>query len=336
MKKTRFILLGLGWLLALTGCSISMIGTPLPLPTLILIPSPTPLLITPTTAAASPTLPAPTLSLSTVTPGASTPTNGIAPTPTNSGIIPGEPSGPYGVILVPPGDVLSVRTLPGAGYPTDGSFTATATNVMRTGPSATADGDLWVQVQNPGGGNGWVIAKYLTEYVAPASFCADSLVTTLLNNLGSALNSSNGETLAALVSPAHGLAVRLWRYSDAIIFDREHARWILDSTFSHNWGAAPGSGLETTGSFHDTVLPKLLDVFNAPPPGYSLACDSVQTGGASYDTSWPAIYANINFYSLYKPGPAGNENSWRTLLIGVEYVQGQPYVFSVTQMDWEP
>jgi hypothetical protein len=82
------------------------------------------------------------------------------------------------------------------------------------------------------------------------------------------------------------------------------------------------------------VLPTWLDVLNTP--GFTWNCNVVTTGGASYDTSWPAIYANVNFYSLYKPGPAGNENSWRTLLIGVEYVQNQPYVFSVTQLQWEP
>jgi hypothetical protein len=84
------------------------------------------------------------------------------------------------------------------------------------------------------------------------------------------------------------------------------------------------------------VVPKWLEVFNAPAPGYTLSCNVPQTGGASYDTSWPASLTNINFYSLYKPGPAGNENSWRTLLIGVEYVLNQPYIFSVTQLQWEP
>jgi hypothetical protein len=207
---------------------------------------------------------------------------------------------------------------------------------MRTGPSTTADGDLWVQVQNPGGGSGWVNAKYLTEYVAPATFCADGRVNTLLVNFGNALKTSNGETLASLVSPAHGMTVYLWRYGIAHTFKQNDARWVFDSTYEHNWGAAPGSGLDTVGAFHVVVLPKWLDVFNAPAPGFTLSCNAPQTGGASYDTSWPAIYTNINFYSLYKPGPVGNENSWRTLLIGVEYVQGQPYVYSVTQMDWEP
>ncbi len=333
MKNTAFALFGLVLLAGLTGCSIPSSGTPIVLPTQIILPSSTPVLATLTTATPTPTVPTPTVNVPTLTPGAPVPATVIAPTPTTGGIIPGAPSGPYAVILVTPGDVLNIRTGPGVGNPVSGSFTATATNVMRTGPSSTADGDLWVQVQNPGGGSGWVNAAFLTEYVAPATFCADGRVNILLTSFGNALAASNGETLAALVSPAHGMAVRLWRYSSPIVFDREHARWVFESTYEHHWGAAPGSGLDTVGAFHMVVLPKLLDVFNA---SYTLGCNSVQTGGASYDTSWPAIYTNVNFYSLYKPGPAGNELSWRTLLIGVEYVQGQPYVFSVTQMDWEP
>jgi hypothetical protein len=234
-----------------------------------------------------------------------------------------------------PGDVLNIRSGPGAGYQVTGSFAAAATNVMRTGLSSTVDGDLWVQVQNPGGGSGWVNSQFLTEYIAPATFCADGRVNTLLTNFGNALKTSNGETLASLVSPVHGMAVRLWRYSDPIIFDRDHARWVFDSTFEHDWGAAPGSGLDTIGAFHVVVLPTWLDVFNAPAPGFTSSCNAPLTGGASYDTTWPVIYTNVNFYSLYKPGPAGNEFSWRTLLIGVEFVQGQPYVFSVTHMNWE-
>jgi hypothetical protein len=150
------------------------------------------------------------------------------------------------------------------------------------------------------------------------------------------MKTSNGEQLASLVSPTHGLTIHLWRHATGIPFDSEHARWMFDSTYAHNWGTHPGSGLDTIGSFHEVVLPKLLDVLNAPAPGYTTTCNSVQTGGVNYDTSWPASYSNVNYYSLYKPGPAGNEMSWRTILVGVEYVFGQPYVFSVIQMEWEP
>ena len=338
MKRTLFILtVGLA-ILSLTGCSLSLLRTPKALPTPILMASPTPLSATPTTeASATPAVPTvtPTASLPSVTPGVA-PTGTTAsgsPTATTGGILPGAPSGPYGVILVAPGDALNIRSAPGAGNPVIGSLAATNTTVMRNGPSSNVGEDSWVQVQNPGGGTGWVNAAFLTESVAPATFCADGRVNTLLAGFGNAVNSSNGSALSALVSPAHGMTVRLWRNGSAVTFYPNDARWMFDSTYEHNWGAAPGSGQDTIGAIHVVVVPKWLDVLNN---SYTLSCNVPQTGGASYDTSWPATYADINFYSLYKPGPAGNELSWRTLLIGVEYVQGQPYIFSVTQMDWEP
>jgi hypothetical protein len=204
---------------------------------------------------------------------------------------------------------------------------------MRTGPSALSGEDLWVQVQNPGGGNGWVNAGYLTEYVASAAFCADVRVNNLIASLDNALSAGNGILLQSLVSPAHGMTVYLWRHGNPITFEAADARWVFESTYSHDWGVAPGSGLETSGSFHVVVLPRLLDAFNA---SYTLSCNVVQTGGASYDTSWPAQYAHVNFYSVYKPGPVGEEFAWRTILVGVEFVQSQPYVFSLIQMEWEP
>jgi hypothetical protein len=338
MQRTLFILAACLVILFLTGCSLPSLGTPALLPTLIILPSPTPLSVTPATAASAtsavPTL-TPTISLPTITPGVfptATP-SGVVPTVPVGGTLPGSPSGPYAVIQVIPGDVLNIHAAPGADSPVNGSFPATAVTVMRTGPSSSVGQELWVQVQNPGGSTGWVNAAYLTEYVAPAAFCVDGRVNTLLSNFLDAIKTSNGGTLSALVSPAHGLTVRLWRNGNAIVFDRAHAQWIFVSTYEHNWGAAPGSGLDTIGAIHAVVLPKWLDVLNV---SYSSGCNVPQAGGASYDTAWPAIYANVNFYSLYKPGPAGNELSWRTLLIGVEYVKGQPYIFSVTQMDWEP
>ena len=327
-------------ILVLTGCSLSLLRTATPVPTLIPLASPTPLLATPMTAASpTPGVPSetPTLSLPTVTPGPAAPTSttGVAPTAAADGIIPGSPSGPYGVIQVAPGDVLNIHAAAGKGSTVIGFFASSANTVMRAGPWTNVGDDRWVQVQNPGGGTGWVNATYLTEYVAPATFCADARVNTLLTNFGNAIKTSNGGTVYSLVSPAHGMAVRLWRNGNVVVFDQSHAQWIFDSTFEHDWGAAPGSGLDTVGAIHVVVLPKWLDVLNAVP-GYTLSCNVSQTGGASYDTSWPLIYANVNFYSIYKPGPAGNELSWRTLLIGVEYLQDQPYIFSVTQMDWEP
>jgi hypothetical protein len=338
MKHHLFFLSVCLVVLTLTGCSLSLLGKPAATLTPILMASPTPLAATPTMSASdTPVIPSetPTISLPTMTPDIATPTatTGVAPTASTGSVLPGNPSGPYAVILVAPADILNVRSGPGVGNPVVGSFAAASTNVMRTGPSSFVGEDLWVQVQVPAGGTGWVNAAYLTEYVPPAAFCADGRVNSLLASFGNAIQTSNGVTLASLVSPAHGMTVRLWRNGNAVVFDQAHSQWIFTSTYEHDWGAAPGSGLDTIGAIHVVVLPKWHDVLNA---SFTLSCNVPETGGASYDTSWPAAYTNMNFYSIYKPGPPGNELSWRTLLVGVEYVQGQPYIFSVTQLDWEP
>jgi hypothetical protein len=337
--KRAFILFAVVFvMLVLSACTRSVLQpTPFATPILLFTPTAPPVTQQPVAS--------PTPVLATQPPGQIQPTATLAPvvpitipgaTAAPGAIVPGNPSGPYGVILVGASDSLNVRSAAGTSSSIIGTFAPTANNVMRTGPSMIVNNALWVQVLGPTSGTGWVDAAYLTEYVPPATFCADGRVNTLLTNFGNAVKSSNGGALDPLVSPFHGMAVRLWRNGNVVVFDQAHAQWIFTSTFPHDWGAAPASGLDTVGDIHAEVVPKWLDVFNAPTPGYTLSCNSPQTGGASYDTSWPKPYTNVNFYSIYKPGPAGNENSWRTLLVGVEYVQNQPYLFSVTQLQWEP
>ncbi len=340
MNRTGLTLAAVLIFLTTVSCSVSLFGTPPPFPTSPFLPTSTPLGFTPaaasTTSSTTPALtetPPPlssTIAAPTSTPVPPAPTLPVATTTTAPT---GSPSGPYAVIRVTPPDVLNIRSGPDPSDPIVGTFSATQTNVMRTGASAMSGSDLWVEVQNPGGGTGWVSTRYLTEYVASAAFCADGHVNTLLTNLGHALTTADGAQFSSLVSPVHGMDVRLYRYSSPVNYDQAHAAYVFTSTYSIDWGPAPGSGQETVGSFHESVLPGLQDVFNA---SYTLNCDHVQTGGASYDTSWPAQVTNINFYSAYKPGPSSNELSWRTVLVGVEYVNSQPYVFSLTQMEWEP
>ncbi len=334
MKPRFIILLMAGWIIAaLPGCTLSLAKPPASLPTALIFPTlpptNTPLAqptASPTPVATTATPVIPTAALPTLTPA--TATSGPAATP-------GAPSGPYAVILVAAADVLNIRSAPGAGNPVVGTFAATATNVQRSGPSAKVGDALWVEVEKPGGGKGWVNFKYLTEYVTPAAFCADTQVNTLITNLDTALTNSNGAALAALVSPAHGMDVRLWRYGRVINYDREHARWMFDSTYEHNWGAAPGSGLDTIGAFHVAVLPKLMEVFNA---SYSLHCNDPMNLAVFTLVPWPNEYANINFYAVHKPAtdPAYGGLDWRTWLVGVEYVNGKPYVFSIIHFQWEP
>lgn len=241
---------------------------------------------------------------------------------------------PYAVVLVLPGDVLNIRSAAGVGNAVVGTLRPTATGVNRTGPAATAAGDRWVEIQNPRGGTGWVNSKFLTEYVAPPAFCTDVRVNDLLGRLRTALLDSNGEGFGALVSPAHGLDVRLWRYGTVANYTPEEAAWAFQSDYEVSWGPAPGSGEETRGTFRAQPLPKLQEVFGA---NYTLHCNDTLDLATFSLEPWPPEYANVNFYTVYKPGTEQYGGlDWRAWTVGVEYLQGKPTLFALIHFQWEP
>ncbi len=125
----------------------------------------------------------------------------------------------------------------------------------------------------------------------------------------------------------------MWRYGLPHTFKAEDARWIFESSYSHNWGAAPGSGLDTIGSFQARVLPSLQEVFTA---GYTLTCNSLGSAPQYGSQPWPVEYTGINYYTVFKPGTPGVDLDFRYWLVGVEYYQGQPYVFAMIHFAWEP
>ena len=48
---------------------------------------------------------------------------------------------------------------------------------------------------------------------------------------------------------------------------------------------------------------------------------------------WP--YDGVHYYNLYKPA-SGDVFDFRTWLIGIEYFQGQPYIYGMVTIVWEP
>ena len=165
-----------------------------------------------------------------------------------------------------------------------------------------------------------------------SGFCSDPQATALIDNFKTALQTSDGAMLASLVSPDYGMDARLYRDGRVVRYDQEHAQYLFTSTFPVDWGAAPGSGLETIGSFHELILPALMDVFNK---NYTLACDQVQVGGTTYQAEWP--YTGVDFVSVYFPGTQGNGSmDWHTWLIGMHYVNGTPFLHAIMQFTSEP
>jgi len=237
--------------------------------------------------------------------------------------------GPYAVIRVAENDVLNIRSGPGS-FPVVGSFAPDAINVMRTGPSIMVDGSEWVEVQNPSGGTGWVNSSYLTEYISHEAFCADARITPLIEQLKTSMNQSNGELFAALVSPNHGVDVRLWAYQPAVNFSPAQARNVFTDPTVYDWGGGP-RGQPDFGTFKEIIQPRMLDTLNAP--NMETYCDTLEKVFNLW-RPWP--YPNIRFYHLYKPGTPGTELDFRTWLIGFEYINGQPYLYSMVTIVWEP
>jgi hypothetical protein len=249
------------------------------------------------------------------------------PTPSGS-------SGTYAVILVSDDDVLNIRSGPGVANSVVGTLQPTASGLTRTGKTSGVGDDLWVEIQNPGGGTGWVNANFLTEQVAPSAFCSDARVTTLIQTLASAIKGTNDDMLAALVHSLHGLDARLWRYGTVANYTPEEASWMFESEYEVNWGPAPGSGENTLGTFSAALLPRLQEVFGA---NYSLHCNDTLDLATFSLEPWPPEYANINFYTVYYPGTEQYGGlDWRAWTVGVEYVEGQPYLFSLIHYQWEP
>lgn len=324
-KRTIFISIVI---MTLTACSLGPTVSPTSLPT---TEPPTAL---PTLSAA--TNPPPVVAPTTTAPQP-TATLAIAPTAVNTSTSQLPITGiynPYAVVLVVPEDVLNIRSGAGVENAIAGTLQPTASGMNRTGPVSSADGDRWMEIQNPSGGNGWVNANFLTEYVTSSTFCADSRVTALLNSLKTALLNSNGELLSSLVSPVHGLDLRLWRYGTVANYAPEEALWVFQSEYVVNWGPAPGSGEETSGTFSAQPLPKLQEVFGA---NYSLHCNDPLDLATFSLVPWPPEYSNINFYTIYKPGTEQYGGlDWRAWTVGIEYVQGKPTVFALIHYQWEP
>jgi len=133
-----------------------------------------------------------------------------------------------------------------------------------------------------------------------------------------------------LVSPLHGVDVRLWAYASPVNFNTNTAKTVFTSTDSYEWGGGPSGG-PNPGSFKDIIQPKLLEVFNAPL--METYCDNL-TKVFPLSTPWP--YPEMRFYNLYKPASPDIFFDFRTWLIGFEYINGQPYLSAMVTIVWEP
>ena len=160
--------------------------------------------------------------------------------------------------------------------------------------------------------------------------CTDPQVTALIESLKRAMLNGDGPLLSSLVSPG-GMEVRYFRASDPVVYTPYQATFLYETTFQADWGPEPGSGQHKLGAFHDVIVPDLQKLFNQP---YSLHCNEIRHGGATYDVKWP--YAK-DFYAIHFPGTDQySQMDWHTWVVGVEYTNSKPTIYALINYFWEP
>ncbi len=254
----------------------------------------------------------------------------------NALLYPPEPvfTAPYAVIGIHPEGALNLYAAAGTNSGIVGSFPAETRNVERGSSFVMAEGSLWVEARQPGGVTGWAQDANLAEYISPEQFVTDSRPIQLIEKLKQAINNSDGNLLASLVSPKRGVKINYHGTygSVPVVFTPEQARNIFTSTEIYNWGMEGASGHDAIGTFSEIIQPKLLDVLNAP---YQLHAN-YSSYASMYLEPWPGIYQNLNYFTVLKPPTPNIELDWRIWLAGFEYVNGSPYLMTLMHYVWEP
>ena len=266
------------------------------------------------------------LATATLTPTSVTPTVTTAP-------IQVQANGPYAVINVAKESVLVVHEAPSKDSARVIALKYNDTGLMRTGRSEQQGETLWWELAMPEGKTGWVNSSFLTEAVPLGTFCADGRIQSLLASLKKAYNESDGTLYSSLISPRHGLSLTYLHTGRTANYNPEEAKFVFASSYVVNWGMHPASGMDILGTFHETVLPYLTEVLNTP---YTMTCNAPGPGATNYTMVWPESYENIRYMALYKAGTPGIEMDWRVWLIGFEYIDSKPYLFSMIHFFWEP
>lgn len=248
--------------------------------------------------------------------------------------VPSLRAGTLAVVLVGEDDVLSVRSGAGVGNAVVAELQPHTRNLIPTGGAEASGGQRWLEIRLPDGDVGWVNSYFITEQAAPGDFCDDARVDALLADFELAVKARDGPAFAALTSPHHGLVVRRHWWNPEVRYTRAEVASIFTARAQRDWGVADGTGFPITGSFDDVAVP-LFDRLYAGTVTHH--CNDIEngSGGSAGYRIWPFEYANINYYVLYRAASPAQELDWNTWAVGIEYVDGEPYVAFLVHYQWE-
>lgn len=229
----------------------------------------------------------------------------------------------YAVIWVQAGENLALRTPAGISGTVVENFDWKMRGIELTGNTTLLGSSLWLEVISGEEAGGWVNSWNLTEAVSNSDFCSDSRVIDLLTTFRRRIEAKEYHNLTSLISPSRGLIIRLNWYSPDIIVSQEMVADLFSNVDEIEWGTMADSGLSVVGSFPEVINPKLIDVILQLP---EYTCNHLQSGNTANELIWPDEFVNLNYYGAYRPATNGNEFDWRSWAIGIEYIQGDPYI----------
>lgn len=235
----------------------------------------------------------------------------------------------YAVVWVPADSPLQVRQPAGITSMAVGSLAADQRGIAITGRSTRLGSSTWVEILLPQGGAGWINGWNLTEDVSPNQFCEDPRVPDLINRFILAIQKRDGGQLAELVSPRRGLIVRHDWWNPEVIFEADEVALLFQDPVARVWGVNRDSEQAISGPFREAILPRMDNVFSVAP---QQACNQLVVGTTAQPAEWPSEYFNLNYLSYHRPAPTpGNALNWRTWALGIEFVEGRPYLAVLVQ-----
>ncbi len=237
----------------------------------------------------------------------------------------------YQVVFVDAQDVLNVRSAPGINNNLVGSLAPDADGISITGPGSMTAGSIWVPIEYAGLA-GWVNSRFLTTTIDAFAFCKDTAVLDLVEMLETAVQTKDSSMLAQLVHPNRGLRLRHDWWNPEIRIEGAELMQLFTSNKSYDWGVDEGSGEPVIGPFQTIILP-LLE--NDLLPTNQKACHELLSGSTAGIVRLPDGYADVSFYSSYRPAADTLGFDWGTWAIGIEQWQGSYYLSFLVHYRYE-
>ena len=236
---------------------------------------------------------------------------------------------PHAVFGVSEGSFLTIHQAAGVAGGDLGELAFDHRGLALTGKATNLGSSTWVEIVRPEGGTGWVSSANLTQDVPGAAFCADPRVPPLVEALRAALAARDGSALPSVVDPRRGLTLRYDWWNTEVVFAPHQLNGLFSSDESRDWGTFL-SGTPIQGPFKAVALPSLEDVTG---DDVATACNETLTGPVVREARWPTEYTNLNYIALFRPARRiGGEYSWSSWLVGIEYLDNQPYISHLVQL----